>query len=218
LGIWFHKAAAGPGKLNRMEHGYIAELHALLIVAFILCGLAFVLTRVVRLRRRQPLDFEFLTRIKESLMRLVLEEDFAGPAILTPTYEVSETIDHYKENLRCIHYGQFFYRLRAWWGDRDARYEYEAFRGTEEELIEVANRSPDHQRLWKDWVDQEPDDSPAKPFLKRLLPCTSSPVPYPSSQRVQRIQREYQRFRNQVWAPANQTIRYIEELERQRAE
>jgi hypothetical protein len=147
-------------------------------------------------------------------MRLVLEEDFAGPAILTPVYEISETIDYYKEDLRRIHYGQFFYRLRARLGHRDARDHYEAFRYTQEELIEVANRSPEHQRLWKDLVDQEPDDSPAKPFLKRLLPYTSFPVSYPSPQRVQQIQREYQRFRNQVWAWANQTINYIEKLER----
>ena len=171
---------------------------------------------MVRSRRRRK--FEFLLRIKESLLRAVLEEDFAGPAILTPAYEVSEIIDYYKEDLRRIHYGHFFYRLRARLGDRDARYRYEAFRDTEEELLEIANRSPEHQRLWKDRVDQEPDDSPAKPFLKRLLPYTSSPVSDPSPQRVQQIQREYQRFRNQVWAWANQTINYIEKLERQRAE
>jgi hypothetical protein len=111
----------------------------------------------------------------------------------------------YKIALDLTHHRSLWYRLLALAGGREAQRDQLAFAAGEEAAVRMVNSSPRFQAAWRRLCGEEPDHSPAKPFLPRVLRSTCVPLP-PFSEEQRR------RRRNEAWALHNQCQNLIDQL------
>ncbi|HEX7362290.1 MAG TPA: hypothetical protein VF283_17500 [Bryobacteraceae bacterium] len=127
------------------------------------------------------------------------------------TEEIARVLSLYKSGLGLIRYKSLWYKLRGWFGSRSARFDYESFRCGEAFAVAIVNQSPEHQKLWTELADREPNTSPAKPFLKDVLRPICVPLRRLSSKERESRHEGLTRSRNRLWFLENQLRKIAED-------
>lgn len=81
----------------------------------------------------------------------------------------------YQNALALTSYRSLWHRVRAWARDRQQEVYAAYLRGVEQFVVDFVNRSPTDQALWKRFHEEEPADTPSKPFLPRVLRLYCTP-------------------------------------------
>lgn len=125
---------------------------------------------------------------------------------LSTDEQAFKVLGMYKLALELSHHQSFWYRLLALAGHAGARGDQFAFTSGREAAVRIVNSSPDFQQAWRQLCDAEPLDSPARPFLKRVLRSRCIPLPA-------KTEEERQRGRAEAWAFSNQCQRLLDQLD-----
>ena len=105
----------------------------------------------------------------------------------------------YKQGLEPARYRSFRYRVLALAGYREAQQDRNAFRAGEQVAVRYVNSSPERQAVWRRLSAAEPDLSPAKRFLPRVLRPNCTPLPElpPEEQQQRRAEARFLQQRMQ---------------------
>lgn len=125
---------------------------------------------------------------------------------LSTEEQAFKVLGMYKLALELTHHQSFWYRLLALAGHTGARCDRFAFTSGRDAAIRIVNSSPAFQGAWRQLCDAEPLDSPARPFLQRVLQSRCVPLP-------EKTDEQRQRGRAEAWAFSNQCQHMLDQLE-----